>query len=156
MGCKFFNDCFTCPYEDCILDETKIKISHRTKEQYERKLALEKERQKKRKEQGLCVKCGRKLQDDKYTKCIECRIKAARYNKKYRDMKALRGETKTKEMLDGINLCKKCGKAKPAEGYNICERCLEQCRRALSKIKTHKRRGEMTSENNIGNSKGYS
>lgn len=70
-------------------------------------------------------------------------------------MKALRGETKTKEMLDGINLCKKCGKAKPAEGYNICERCLEQCRKALSKIQ-NKKRGEMTSANNVGNSKGCS
>lgn len=148
MGCKYLKDCFVCPYEDCILDEAEIKIRHRTKEQYEHKLAHEKEKQQERKEQGLCIRCGRKLQESKYTKCAECRLKAARYNRRYKDAKVFKGELKTKEMLDGINLCKKCGKSKPVEGYHLCERCLEQCRRALSNTPTHKGRGETISANN--------
>lgn len=40
-------------------------------------------------------------------------------------------------LLDGVSLCKRCGKAPPASGYKLCERCLESARRALDHTPSH-------------------
>jgi hypothetical protein len=39
--------------------------------------------------------------------------------------------------MDGVTLCKKCGKNPPVTGYAVCERCLALCRKALDKTPSH-------------------
>ena len=46
--------------------------------------------------------------------------------------------TTPKPLMDGVELCKKCGKAPPVDGYKVCERCLAGCRRALENVPSHK------------------
>lgn len=118
MRCKA-SDCFTCPYPDCINPEP-LKIRIYTEEEKKKSVESVRNLRKRRKELGQCPYCGVALApDSKFKMCLECRIKSNRNRKNWR----IRNGYTPQELLDGVERCKKCGKAPPKPGYKLCERC---------------------------------
>lgn len=111
-----FTLCDECSYKQVIL-----------KREYQANLSPEKqsainqrhyERAKRFTDAGLC-KCGRERQDKQYKLCLECRLRARRYHKKYRE-KIQRKET---------GCCRYCGSKDVVEGKTLCAECLEKSRK---------------------------
>lgn len=132
MNCKK-NDCFTCPYPDCINDYVK-KQYKRSPEGVRKIAAYNKKRSEQWETDGLCKSCGKRTPRQGYKMCAECQAKNRRYVERYHRKN---GTRLPKVLLDGISRCKRCGKYPPVEGYKLCERCLESARRALDSAPTH-------------------
>lgn len=132
MNCKR-DDCFRCPYPDCINDYVK-KEYPRAKEYLARQIEYHRQRAKQREAAGLCNLCGERPPRPGYKSCLECAMKQRRYANKSHWKRG----TTPKPLMDGVELCKKCGKAPPVDGYKVCERCLAGCRRALQNSPSHK------------------
>lgn len=131
MECKK-NDCFNCPYPDCINDYVP-KYYKPSKERLARQTAKASAVAKKRAAKGLCTACGKKKARPGYKMCAECAAKSRRASNNWH----WRNGTTPKTVMDGVVLCKKCGKSPPASGYKVCERCLSLCRSALDKTPSH-------------------
>lgn len=122
-------DCFNCPYPDCINDYVQP-LYRRSVEAKERKNATARELYSKRKETHQCVKCGRKLPTgEKRVLCCTCNAKVTEQQRIYKREKGIT----PKELMDGENLCSRCGKSPPADGHKQCARCLEISRKAYAK-----------------------
>lgn len=67
-----------------------------------------------RKEQGLCVTCGKVKPVEGKTQCQACKDRNANYQKKSR------------KMFDELGLCVRCGKEKQAIGFKMCPECIEK------------------------------
>lgn len=132
MNCKK-NDCFTCPYPDCINDYVKKRYK-RPPDYSKINVIRNRERQEKRAAAGLCIMCGRKPPRAGYKMCPECQAKTRNRQNRYNWET---GKRQPQVLLDGVSRCKRCGKAPPAEGYKLCERCLESARRALDTVPSH-------------------
>ena len=78
-------------------------------------------RRKERAESGLCPRCGKPNDRDKYY-CSECAKKHSEYTKE------------TRESLRKLGLCAECGKVRVYGGYVTCEMCI--ARRANNKKST--------------------
>lgn len=127
MKCNM--DCFNCPYPDCINDYVRPYDAERRKTHYQKENERRKQQRAERKANGICTVCGKKpISKDCETMCVECLLKHRRESLK----RGRKNGEKPRELLDGISLCKKCGKAKPVEGYKLCENCLEKARMAVS------------------------
>ncbi len=131
MECKK-NDCFNCPYPDCINDYVR-KYYKPSKERIARQTAKASAVAKKRAAKGLCTACGKRKARPGYRTCSECAAKSRLASNEHK----WRNGTTPKSLMDGVTLCKKCGKNPPATGYAVCERCLSLCRAALDKTPTH-------------------
>lgn len=131
MECKK-NDCFNCPYPDCINDRVK-KYYPPSKERLARQAVHITQLAKKRAKADLCTKCGKRPPRRGYRTCSECAAKSRRAANEHK----WRNGTTPKVLMDGVSLCKKCGKHPPAVGYAVCERCLALCRNALDKTPSH-------------------
>lgn len=131
MECKK-NDCFNCPYPDCINDYVR-KYYKPSKERIARQTAKASAVAKKRAAKGLCTACGKRKARPGYRTCAECAAKSRLASNEHK----WRNGTTPKSLMDGVTLCKKCGKNPPATGYAVCERCLSLCREALDKTPTH-------------------
>lgn len=130
MKCKH-NDCFTCPYPDCINDYVKLydaDYNKKYKEEYKSELnAKQRQLRAEKKANGICTRCGKRPVQEGKTKCIECLLKLREYSiNRNREQGRL-----PRELLNEVDLCKKCSKSKPVEGYKLCETCLEQARQAI-------------------------
>lgn len=132
LNCKR-EDCFQCPYPDCINDYVK-KEYPRSKEYRAHQIEWYRQRSKRWESEGLCSVCGARPPRPGFKSCLECALKRRRYANKSH----WKYGTVPKVLMDGISLCKKCGKAPPADGYKVCERCLDGCRRALENVPSHK------------------
>ena len=132
MNCKK-NDCFYCPYPDCINDYVK-KQYKRSPEYIRRAVARQTERIEQRAASGLCTTCGKRPPRTGYRTCAECQARSRKYTNRHNHN--VRGQL-PQVLLDGVSRCKRCGKAPPAAGYKLCERCLESARRALDTAPTH-------------------
>ena len=135
MKCN--GDCFNCIYPDCIDDyvkpydaELEKKIwAERSKKTNEKRRFIYKDRKSK----GICTRCGKRpITKDSACFCIECLLKS---NRQKRDKHRENGHLPL-DLFDGVNLCKTCGKAKPVDGYKVCEKCLENNRKNFAKGKT--------------------
>ena len=59
-----------------------------------------------------------------YKSCTECRIERTKKNREY----SRKTERYTpRELMDGVKLCKLCGKRPPVDGRTICEECFKKC-----------------------------
>lgn len=131
MKCN--QDCFNCPYPDCINDYIKpydaeyhkqYRAEHRDKVN-ERKRQLRAER----KANGICTDCGqRPIAQGSETRCTECLLKL----RKRSIEKRRKDGSLPRELFDGVNLCQKCGKDKPVGGYKLCENCLKKSRESIA------------------------
>ena len=122
MHCKI-SDCFNCPYPDCIND-TFTSPREFTPEQKKRQCELKKKILARRRENGVCIYCGKKPADKGYKSCTECRIERTKKNREY----SRKTERYTpRELMDGVKLCKLCGKRPPVDGRTICEECFKKC-----------------------------
>lgn len=72
-------DCFHCPYPDCILDYDDISPRAQTEESRKKQKSLREQR----KEHGLCTKCGQPAVEGK-TLCQKCLVSQREYIKNYR------------------------------------------------------------------------
>lgn len=70
-----------------------------------------------RREQGVCYKCGRKLDDKRYKTCWRCRAQ----DRKYKDM---RHRSKTPQWLRGKDgRCYRCNERPCEPGFKTCPEC---------------------------------
>lgn len=133
MRCKA-SDCFTCPYPDCINPEP---VPLRTREQQDRENSRARERREAYKAAGLCTTCGRPRDNPRWLACGRCRGKR-RMSQEQDNRK--RGHL-PKSLLDGVERCAHCGRAAPAEGYQLCRKCLADARSALARTRNHAGKG---------------
>lgn len=101
----------------CLERDRKNKIQYRKNDTYNKKHnEYRRELHAKRKENGLCTRCGKKATI--YTKCLECYVK----NRKYRESKnadIARSERASYEM------CYFCGN-EVVPGKKVCSVCSER------------------------------
>lgn len=131
MNCKK-NDCFNCPWPDCINDYVK-KQYKRSADYTRRAVARRTEKIEANAAAGLCTTCGKRPPRTGFRTCAECQTRSRKYANRHNHSKGQLPET----LLDGVSRCKRCGKAPPASGYKLCERCLESARRALGHTPSH-------------------
>lgn len=75
-----------------------------------------------------CTRCGRALRKDQTTReCDSCLAKHRIFAIKYSAKKGILPRC----LLDGVTRCAKCGKEQVADGYKVCNNCLEKCRKSL-------------------------
>lgn len=75
-----------------------------------------------------CTRCGRALRKDQTTRmCDICLAKNRKAKAKYRAKKGVLPRC----LFDGVTRCAKCGKEQVADGYKVCNDCLEKCRKSL-------------------------
>lgn len=94
-----------------------------------RKNPLERERRAKRrreqrermKEEGRCIRCGRKHTGE-YKTCQYCLAKKRNYNRK---------KNQEKSATKGVTLCWQCNKEKMLPGYRLCAKCYDMKMKAL-------------------------
>ncbi len=119
-----YDDCFSCPYEDCICPDDAEPEWRRYPEARRRaEVKRGKKRIAQRKTwlaQGRCTHCGAALPEgSRYRQCEACRRKGREYAERRR-----RAQGKgSPGIYEYMGLCKRCGKAPPKEGYKICGRC---------------------------------
>ena len=135
MQCKA-TDCFRCPYPDCI-NPLPLRVREYSRSQKDRNNARKRAQRAAYKAAGLCPVCGRMRDNQRWQKCGHCRAMGRQAAEKIRRK---RGQL-PKCLLDGVERCLHCGKAAPATGYQLCEKCLEDARAALSCTPTHTGRG---------------
>ena len=105
MNCKK-KDCFNCPYPDCINDYVK-KEYDRPAAYIKKQVERQSERIQQRAEAGLCTTCGKRPPRNGYRTCAECQARSRRYaNRHNRSIGRV-----PESLLDGVSLCKRCGKA---------------------------------------------
>lgn len=112
---------------------------------------FEKRRRKVRRESGLCTICGR---EDAYTMagralCAICAQKANEWKKnrkkrpECREAERKAGKERYAKMI-AENICPKCGKKKPGDGYSLCELC--RIKQRNRKKEKRNREGQRTLE----------
>lgn len=82
MECKK-NDCFNCPYPDCINDYVK-KTYPRKKQWIAHQTEYVSKRAKRRAAEGLCTKCGKRPPRPGYRTCGECAMKSRRASNEHK------------------------------------------------------------------------
>lgn len=113
MECKK-NDCFNCPYPDCINDYVK-KTYPRKKQWIAHQTEYVSKRAKRRAAEGLCTKCGKRPPRPGYRTCGECAMKSRRASNEHK----WRNGTTPKVLMDGVTLCKKCGIMLAKKNYKV-------------------------------------
>ena len=104
--------------EMCIEKKKKQSYNYCRPENSKKKnQELKKNLYRMRKEQGLCVRCGKKALKN-HVLCLECNIKNNRREKENRD--------KSKSHIE--NKCRWCNNQR-VEGKTLCSNCLEKARK---------------------------
>lgn len=122
MICKK-NDCFSCPYPDCINDYVPplVQQSEERKKQMRDK---GKARYQERKAAGLCVRCGKYPPQAGKVRCWSCLKKDALNH---------RDPTATPRFLfDGVERCRTCGKPELEPGKKVCPECYRTSLRTIA------------------------
>lgn len=131
MQCKR-SDCFVCPHPDCINDY--VAPAYRpTAEKLEKQRKRRRERYEKARASDLCGWCMKRPATQGRTSCTECRNK---YNRNRAEAYHRKGKLSRDEM-DGVTICMKCGNAEPKERFKLCEKCYTNAVKALKKTPTH-------------------
>ena len=118
---RAFHNHVMCP--ECI-EKDSLRSANRTEteEQKERRNQVRLETYHKRKESGVCVRCGRK-EATVGTKCLECYAKHKRVKDEWRNRNLVKGYADS-------GLCIRCGN-EPETGRNLCVECLEKSRKQM-------------------------
>lgn len=121
-GCTLHPNCFTCPFPDCVAGnnisrtpEGAERLSERTKAKRDRLEAA-----------GICKRCGKHPAAEGRLYCVECLayMRTMRLAAKTdKERKAAR-QKELSMIRERAGVCKKCGRAKAAEGRLFCEGCL--------------------------------
>lgn len=93
----------------------------RCKECREKDNKYQREYRKKRREQGLCPRCGGEIKD-KYKYCERCREKRREHMNRMRKEREKKG------------ICVSCGKEKDNDKYKHCKECRKKARKYNKKI----------------------
>lgn len=121
-----YSRCFECLQAHREYEKERWKDSNVREMKKERTKKLYDERIKNRQ----CVRCGRGLSPYETTKhCARCRAKFRIQN----DKKRIKKRILPRFLFDGVDRCKKCGKEEIVPGYKVCNKCLEDNRRAIQK-----------------------
>lgn len=120
MICKK-NDCFACPYPDCINDYVRPPYKP-SEAQKKRNIELHKQRYSRRKEAGICVICGKRRPMENRLKCSFCTARLKEMSRRYRQ----RDGVTPRVLMDGVGLCTMCGKSPPIEGKRVCRTCYDK------------------------------
>lgn len=110
---RILGDEKSCPECRAKGAEYKAQIREENREEYNEYMKnYHKQMYEKRKQQGLCTRCGKPLNDKRYTTCGKCRQKNTKLrNVSYTDPRKKRVEQ---------GLCYWCGKPQK-QGYKVCE-----------------------------------
>jgi hypothetical protein len=103
-------------YDCCQKDNERAK-KHNTHAVNQVRWQREKATQAKRRENGVCIRCGHALTDKRYKTCERCRIKAAakkRARSNHKTIQGLRGK-------DGR--CFRCNELPVEPGFKTCPEC---------------------------------
>jgi len=87
----------------------------------------------KRKEAGLCPRCGKRRPPDGKVQCRICTAKKRKMNERYRRRK---GQLPS-DMLDGITRCANCGNKGIVSGKKLCQRCYRNSLKAIKAAQKH-------------------
>lgn len=118
MKCKH-DDCFTCPYPDCINDYTPP-LQVLTAEQKSRINKRHRDVYLQRKEQGLCAYCGKRPALPNRVRCNDCLQKNRDGARKSWQS---RYDTMSRDMMGYLGICMTCGKRPQKAGYKLCAEC---------------------------------
>ena len=134
---KGFTMCADCLYYSSEYQaERRASMSPESKEFFSKKSSdAHKRLYYKRKNAGLCTRCGKHKAVKGTTKCTECR---ASYNRYMREFKHKRGVTPFELKGNGY-YCSTCGKPVENAGDKLCKRCYENCRNVLRKAQLESR-----------------
>lgn len=118
---------------DCLekMNERAINRYHnlseeQRKEECRKASERNKLRKQKRREQGLCVRCGKKPQWNGLQTCYECTIKRRRERKRHNE----------KEQAKKFGKCKYCDN-EPLPGKNYCETCYDRMKQSAANAREH-------------------
>lgn len=107
-------------------DKAAARERHFTEEQRENRRRKQRERYAKARAEGRCTKCGKPCDKQGKAQCSTC---YAREAKRHRDKRAQRpGPHRGDE-----GICWKCVKNPAAEGYKLCQSCIDKARAAWKK-----------------------
>ncbi len=109
--------CYRCDELRAVREERRVqcRTDEQKAERSKQSIAYKKARENKRTSEGKCTECGKKLKDKRFKTCLECRLRARRYNnQKY-----------NAHHYAEIGLCMWCGK-QPLEGRKMCADCLKK------------------------------
>src|SRR5687767_14565432 len=85
---------------------------------------------KKRKELGLCPKCGRRPATTGMLSCEKCR--------KLNNVKQNKSRKKLEQKRIANGMCPECGKRPPAEGLRICQQCRDYHAESVARRRTRR------------------
>ena len=111
----------------------KNELKHKVKDQ-------KKQLYKERKEQGICVTCGKHEAQTGKVRCGKCLAKDRRMHIK----KARAEGVLPHSMLGNGEYCYTCGK--PANGAKLCPKCLETSRRTIAYARIFVKKGWQSSD----------
>lgn len=111
---KRYKLCLECRMKDNERQRKKV----RTDEQRKKNADAQKRLTAKRKADGICVRCGKRKVDGKYTHCAVCRAKKAAKQREYN-----RKQGMIPIELRGEGYCSRC--YKPIENGKLCTECYE-------------------------------
>ena len=114
---KCDEDCFNCPYPDCIVDQTD----------YECKRYRQTERYYHLKSKGICASCGKPKDDPAKTYCISCRNRFHGYQKRLIMFRTDAG------------VCHKCGRKLDDKRYKTCAICRKRNMLSVRKYQEKRR-----------------
>lgn len=109
--------CADCAEKNQIRHRTE-RLSQEARENDAKKM---REHRKRLEEEGRCIRCGRK-HNEEYKTCKYCRAKKRNYNRK---------KNQEKSATKGVTLCWQCNKEEMFPGYKLCAKCYDMKMKAL-------------------------
>lgn len=117
-ACGNLQACLNCKRPDCTLNYVRPPQVLTPEQRENQKLKRSALRQYRR-DNRLCLTCGKPLGGSSFQTCVECRI---RDNRRHRKFYRAHGRL-PRELLDGDERCGICGKPKEDNGHKCCDRC---------------------------------
>ena len=142
---EFYLQIGVCPYcrkrkttsghKTCLPCREKISLRHKMNlldpDKKERIRKKERDKRKRRLEEGLCTKCGKNKAETGYHPCSECRKKIRNYRKAYVSKYQLPDRALWKDQ----GKCARCGADEQYNGFSLCRKCYEQSTEALERAR---------------------
>ena len=109
----------TPPFKSCVACRKKRAMVARMRADSDYGRVYKKTVYDKRREQGLCVHCGKSPSDPGMVTCSKCRKKQREYRQTY----IRKGEASNKDIWRYSGKCSRCGKNELYDGTSLCESC---------------------------------
>lgn len=132
----------TCPECRAIYAEAMTKYIKKNREQWnEYQKKMHKKAVNERREKGLCVRCGRKREDQRFKNCERCRKTMREQSRDKREKLNITSREYRREN----GLCFFCGEP-VVDGLKVCERCRQRNKAAANSENAVKARQRMKEE----------